>query len=71
MGRHHKFGSAKEQFAKVKEVLGKFFIVNVDLIYNYPSQNEKLIEENIDRVLELHFEVSLKFPSIALKNPNE
>ncbi|MEJ2414404.1 MAG: coproporphyrinogen III oxidase family protein [Sulfurimonas sp.] len=71
MGRHHKFGSAKEQFAKVKEVLGKFSIVNIDLIYNYPSQNEKQIEEDIERVLELHPDQVTFYPLMYAPNIKE
>ena len=53
MGRHHKFGSAQEQFDKVKAALNDFSIVNIDIIYNYPNQSEAQINEEIDQVLKL------------------
>ncbi len=53
IGRYKKFGSSKEQFLKVKRAIPHFKIVNVDMIFNYPSQSEEDIHNEIDTILEL------------------
>ena len=53
IGRYKKFGSGNEQYAKVSAVLGDFPIVNIDMIYNYPDQNEEEIHREIDTILRL------------------
>lgn len=51
IGRFQKFGSADEQYAKVARAIPLFPIVNVDMIYNYPHQNEEALHREIDRIL--------------------
>ncbi|MDD2699084.1 MAG: coproporphyrinogen III oxidase family protein [Arcobacteraceae bacterium] len=53
IGRYKKFGSSEEQFAKVKRAIPHFPIVNIDMIFNYPSQNEEDIHKEIDTILKL------------------
>ena len=53
IGRYKKFGSADEQYAKVKKAIPLFPIVNIDMIYNYPHQSEDALHREIDRILTL------------------
>ena len=53
IGRYKKFGSAEEQFAKVARAIPHFPIVNVDMIFNYPNQNEEELHKEIDTILKL------------------
>ena len=53
IGRKAKFGSASEQFEKVSDILKHFPIVNVDMIYNFPSQTLAELQEDIRTVREL------------------
>ncbi|WP_428739236.1 coproporphyrinogen III oxidase family protein [Sulfurimonas sp.] len=71
MGRHHKFGSAQEQFEKVKAILEDFAIVNVDIIYNYPSQSEAQIHEEIDQILKLRPKQVTFYPLMYAPNIQE
>jgi coproporphyrinogen III oxidase-like Fe-S oxidoreductase len=51
IGRYKKFGSAIEQFDKVKKVLGKSKSVNIDIIFNYPNQTLEDMEKEINTIL--------------------
>jgi coproporphyrinogen III oxidase-like Fe-S oxidoreductase len=51
IGRFDKFGSGEDQLKKVKELIPHFPIVNIDMIYNYPGQNIKDLEEDVVKVL--------------------
>ncbi len=53
IGRYKKFGSADEQYAKVKKAIPIFPIVNIDMIYNYPHQSEEALHREIDTILTL------------------
>jgi len=53
IGRYKKFGSAEEQFAKVKRAIPHFPIVNIDMIFNYPNQTKEDIEQEIETILKL------------------
>ncbi|MBV5321633.1 MAG: coproporphyrinogen III oxidase family protein [Sulfuricurvum sp.] len=53
IGRYKKFGSAVEQYEKVKRSLTNFPIVNIDIIYNYPYQSEEALHSEIDTILTL------------------
>ncbi len=53
IGRYKKFGSALEQYEKVKRSIPHFPIVNVDMIYNYPHQSEEALHREIDTILTL------------------
>ena len=51
--RYKKFGSAQEQYEKVKNALGFFKTINIDIIYNYPNQSEEELSNDIKSILEL------------------
>lgn len=53
IGRYKKFGSAQEQYAKAELAIGRFPIVNIDMIYNYPDQSEEDLHREIDTILRL------------------
>ncbi len=51
--RYKKFGSAQEQYEKVKNAIGLFKAINIDIIYNYPNQSEEELSEDINTILSL------------------
>ena len=51
--RYKKFGSAKEQFDKVKKLVDKFKIVNCDLIFGFPKQTKEQLLYDLKRIKEL------------------
>ena len=53
IGRYHRFGSAQSQYERVEEAIGRFGIVNVDMIYNYPGQEEAELLYDLETLLRL------------------
>lgn len=52
MKRYDKYGSSEEIFAKIKKYSEKnvFKTLNVDMIYNFPSQTGKMLKHDIDMI---------------------
>jgi coproporphyrinogen III oxidase-like Fe-S oxidoreductase len=48
MDRYTKYGSADEVFEKVSGVAGKFHSLNVDMIFNFPTQTEEILLHDIE-----------------------
>jgi coproporphyrinogen III oxidase-like Fe-S oxidoreductase len=48
MDRYTKYGSAAEVFEKVSGVAGKFHSLNVDMIFNFPTQTEEILLHDIE-----------------------
>jgi menaquinone C8-methyltransferase len=51
--RYKKFGSAHEQYEKVRNAMGNFKTINIDMIYNYPTQSEEELSGDIETILKL------------------
>jgi menaquinone C8-methyltransferase len=47
MDRYTKYGCGTELFEAVQSVAGKFQSVNVDMIFNFPSQTEEMLHRDI------------------------
>jgi coproporphyrinogen III oxidase-like Fe-S oxidoreductase len=54
IGRLAKFGTAAEQYDKVAAIIRHFPIVNVDMIYNFPTQTEEELRKDIEIVRSLN-----------------
>ena len=48
MDRYTKYGSGEDVFEKVASVAGAFHSLNVDMIFNFPSQTEEILLRDID-----------------------
>ncbi|ADD67907.1 Coproporphyrinogen dehydrogenase [Denitrovibrio acetiphilus DSM 12809] len=53
IGRLEKFGSGEKQFEKISNILKEFSVVNIDMIYNFPSQTEAELITDIKTVRKL------------------
>lgn len=53
IGRQKKFGTADEQYEKVSKIIEHFPIVNIDLIYNFPTQTCGELAADIEKVKKL------------------
>ncbi len=53
IGRYEKFGSGKDMIKRLMESAGKFAILNVDMIFNFPSQNIDMLRCDIDALLSI------------------
>ncbi len=54
MKRYDKYGSSEEIFEKIKKYAAKnvFKTLNIDMIYNFPSQTLKMLQHDIDMIRE-------------------
>lgn len=48
IGRYEKYGSGKELETRIRQTLGVVDTLNVDMIYNFPSQNETMLAEDLE-----------------------
>jgi coproporphyrinogen III oxidase-like Fe-S oxidoreductase len=50
MARYDKYGCGQEVFEQVQRAVGHFHSLNVDMIFNFPSQSRVMLERDIERV---------------------
>jgi coproporphyrinogen III oxidase-like Fe-S oxidoreductase len=50
MARYDKYGCGEVVFEHVKRAAGKFHSLNVDMIFNFPSQTREILERDIEMV---------------------
>lgn len=50
MDRYEKYGSADEIVERLRSVEGAFHSLNVDMIFNFPSQTERMLEHDLEVV---------------------
>ncbi len=50
MARYDKYGCGKDVFARVQHAVGAFHSLNVDMIFNFPSQTEAILKHDIELV---------------------
>jgi coproporphyrinogen III oxidase-like Fe-S oxidoreductase len=60
--RYKKFGSSKTQLKNISKAIGQFPIVNIDLIFNLPSQTQQMLEDDLDIILKLNPEQISIYP---------
>ena len=60
--RYKKFGTSKTQLENISKAIGKFSIVNIDLIFNLPSQTQKMLKDDLDEILKLNPEQISIYP---------
>ncbi|WP_456437394.1 coproporphyrinogen III oxidase family protein [Desulfurobacterium sp.] len=53
IGRYEKYGSGEEIKERVKEIIGKFRIVNLDFIFNLPTQTPEILKSDLETAIEL------------------
>lgn len=52
MGRFQRYGSGEEIFRRIRDVRDRFPLFNVDMIFNFPSQTEEVLRQDLERVVE-------------------
>ncbi|MDZ4655069.1 MAG: coproporphyrinogen III oxidase family protein [Coriobacteriia bacterium] len=50
MARRDKYGTSEQVFEAVRAAVGKFHSLNVDMIFNFPSQTMEMLERDIELV---------------------
>ncbi|MEN6616334.1 MAG: coproporphyrinogen III oxidase family protein [Syntrophorhabdus sp.] len=51
--RYHKYGSGDEIITRLKDTLGRFDTLNVDMIFNFPTQTMKMLERDLEILMNL------------------
>lgn len=60
--RFHKYGSGEEIAARLKETMGYFDTLNVDMIFNFPRQTMAMLEHDLDILTGLHVDQVTFYP---------
>ena len=53
MDRYDKYGSGDEILERIAEAEGYFDLLNVDMIFNFPSQTEEILHSDLQKLIEV------------------
>ena len=53
MDRYDKYGSGDEILERIAEAEGNFDLLNVDMIFNFPSQTEEILRSDLQKLIEV------------------
>ena len=62
LGRYEKFGSGEEVYGKIASMLGLLPITSVDLIFNFPTQTQEGLRNDLDILKKLSPEQTSVYP---------
>ncbi|MBN2332352.1 MAG: coproporphyrinogen III oxidase family protein [Deltaproteobacteria bacterium] len=65
MERYHKYGSGAEIEARLKEYTGTFDTLNVDMIFNFPTQTEQIMERDLEVINRIPADQVTFYPLMA------
>jgi len=65
--RYHKYGSGSEIKEALKLAGDNFNTVNVDMIFNFPSQTQEMLNEDIDSIIQLGVNQVTFYPLMPAK----
>jgi len=71
MDRYDKYGSGDELFDRVSSVAGEFHSLNVDMIFNFPSQTEEILRRDIALLLDTRANQTTFYPLMASPKTRE
>ncbi len=60
--RFHKYGSGEEITARLRETMGHFDTLNVDMIFNFPTQTAAMLEHDLDILTGLNVDQVTFYP---------
>lgn len=62
MSRFHKYGSGNEIKQKLTGILGKFDTLNIDMIFNFPTQTIKMLRNDVSIIKEMQADQATFYP---------
>ncbi len=62
MDRYEKYGSGQQIAASLRELQGRFPTLNVDMIFNFPTQTEAMLEDDLCRLVDLGVDQITYYP---------
>ncbi|MCL4419117.1 coproporphyrinogen III oxidase family protein [Patescibacteria group bacterium] len=71
MGRYEKYGSGEYIKELVKNAVGKFDTLNVDIIFNMPNQDRASLERDLDAIEEIMPEQVTFYPLMVSNNTTQ
>lgn len=51
MRRYDKFGSGEDNLERIRQFAGEFPTLNIDMIFNFPSQTKEILQRDIDMII--------------------
>ncbi len=68
IGRYEKYGSGKEIIDRLKKAIGQFDTLNIDLIFNMPTQSKESLNRDLDIIDETLAEQVTFYPLMSSTN---
>jgi coproporphyrinogen III oxidase-like Fe-S oxidoreductase len=65
MARYDKYGCGQQVFEQVQRAAGRFHSLNVDMIFNFPSQSRAMLERDIELVKQTGSNQTTFYPLMA------
>ncbi|HSK48737.1 MAG TPA: coproporphyrinogen III oxidase family protein, partial [Coriobacteriia bacterium] len=65
MARYDKYGCGQQVFEQVQKAVGHFHSLNVDMIFNFPSQSQAMLERDIELVKQTGANQTTFYPLMA------
>jgi coproporphyrinogen III oxidase-like Fe-S oxidoreductase len=62
MDRYDKYGSGAEIAARLRQTLGRFGTLNADMIFNFPTQTQAMLERDLDTLREIGIDQVTWYP---------
>jgi menaquinone C8-methyltransferase len=71
IGRYHKYGSGEEIVERLRSAQGKFDTLNVDMIFNFPTQTREVLERDVSTLMQLGVDQVTYYPLMASEYTRE
>ena len=69
--RHHKYGSGEEIKKRLQQTQGIFHTLNVDMIFNFPTQNRAMLEKDLSTIISLGVDQVTYYPLMSSTQTQE
>jgi menaquinone C8-methyltransferase len=71
IGRYHKYGSGAEIVDRLRSAQGQFDTLNVDMMFNFPTQSKKILEKDVAALMGLGVDQITYYPLMASEYTRE
>ena len=69
--RHYKYGSGEEIKERLKQTQGIFHTLNVDMIFNFPTQTRAMLEKDLSTIISLGVDQVTYYPLMSSTRTQE
>lgn len=71
IGRYHKYGSGEEIVDRLRSAQGRFDTLNVDMMFNFPTQTRETLERDVSALMRLGVDQVTYYPLMASEYTRE